>query len=275
MPELPEVETIRRQLSRQIKGARIKKVVVRWGKKLEPSKKKFVELVQGKTIKKIERRGKLLRFYLSGKQQMFVHLKMSGALLLRPHESQPDKHTHVVFVLSGKDDLHWNDLRKFGFIKVLSDDQAKAYLESWNFGPEPLSRSFTYDTMQECLMRYPGSKIKPKLLDQKCIAGIGNIYAAEALWSAKIHPQSVIKNISDQKFKKLHQAVRDVLQRSIKAQGTTSASFVDAYGDQGAFAAQLKVYGRDGYKCQRCKQKLKKTKLGGRGTVFCPRCQKK
>jgi formamidopyrimidine-DNA glycosylase len=274
MPELPEVETIRRQLVRVIKGRQIKEVQVIWGKKLSPSQAGFIRLTKGKKIREIERRGKLLRFYLSGGYQILAHLKMSGAMLLRSKGPEPDKHTHAVFVLSGKYDLHWSDMRKFGFLKLLPDNKAEEYVQSWNFGPEPLSRSFTSDTMKECLMRYPKSKIKPKLLDQKCIAGIGNIYAAEALWVAKIHPETQVQDVPDDKLKKLHQAVRDVMKRSIKAQGTSSDLYVDAYGDQGVFANQLKVYGRDGLSCQRCQSKLKKMKLGGRGTVYCSQCQK-
>ncbi len=274
MPELPEVETIRRQLSRAIRGARIKNVVVRWGKKLEPGKKKFVETVQSRTIKKIERRGKLLRFYLSGGQQMFVHLKMTGGMFLQKKGTEPTKHTHVVFELNGRYDLHWEDFRKFGFIKVLPDDKADEYVASWKFGPEPLARSFTSEKFSECLLRYPGAKIKPKLLDQKCIAGIGNIYAAEALWAAKINPETQIKQVPQAKIKKLYTAVRDVMQRAVKAGGTSADNYFDAYGEEGDFVPQLKVYGREGEPCRRCKTKLKKIKLGGRGTVLCPKCQK-
>lgn len=274
MPELPEVETVRRQLTKNISGRRITDVVVRFGKKLSPTKTRFVNQVKGRTINKVERRGKLLRFRLSGGYSMFVHLKMTGVILIRDRNAAVDKHTHLVFKLSGGKEVHWNDLRKFGFLKLLPDDEAETYLASWNFGPEPLERGFTYQVFKDCLLAYPKAKIKPKLLEQSCIAGIGNIYAIESLWRAKIHPLTKIADVPEAKLERLHQAIVAVLKDAVKHKGTTAENYFDAFGNSGGYEKKLKMYKREGRPCLRCRTKLEKIKVGGRGTVICPKCQK-
>ncbi len=274
MPELPEVETIRRQLSRVIKGKKIKSVEVRWGKRLTPSKHEFITELTGRKILRIERRGKLIRFYLSGGKSMIVHLKMTGLLLLKSKDAKPTKHTHVIFRLSGTRDLHWEDIRKFGFIKVLDNDQAEAYLASWKFGPEPLARGFTFAVFQDCLMNYPNAKIKPKLMEQTCIAGIGNIYAVEALWAAKIHPLTKIKDIREAELKKLHRTIVKILKDAVATGGTSAENYFDAFGKAGGYEKKLKAYQQEGQPCPHCRTKLIKIKVGGRGTVICPKCQK-
>ncbi len=274
MPELPEVETIRRQLDKAIVNKKINDVVVRWGKRLEPSKTKFVNMAQGRTVKSIERRGKLLRINLSGGWSIFVHLKMTGKLMIKPKGSVPTKHTHVIFVLSGKHDLHWEDVRKFGFLKLLSSKGADEYVESWHFGPEPLDPNFTFDKFKMCLAAYPKAKIKPKLLEQTCIAGIGNIYAVESLWSAKIHPLARIKDIPEAKLKKLFQDLKRILKTAIADGGTSADNYFDAFGGEGKYVHKLKAYKQEGKPCKHCQTKLVKERIGGRGTVFCPKCQK-
>jgi len=274
MPELPEVETIRRQLSRVIKGKRVNDVVVRWGKRLLPGKTKFIAGVKGRTISSVERRGKLLQIKLSGGKTMFVHLKMTGQMLLKDKSEVPGKHAHVVFKLSGSKDLHWVDMRKFGFIKLLGAEEAEAYLASWKFGPEPLARGFTHQVFRDCLMSYPNAKIKPKLLEQTCIAGIGNIYAVEALWASKIHPLTLIKNIPEKKFKKLYSDVVRILKAAVKVGGTSASDYYDVFGDAGGYEKKLKAYQQEGKPCQHCRTKLTKMKVGGRGNVYCPKCQK-
>jgi len=274
MPELPEVETIRRQLARSIKGKKINDVTVRWGKRLVPGKSKFVAGLKGRTIKDIRRHGKLMRLELSGGKVLFVHLKMTGQLLLKDKKAVPEKHAHVILKLAGSKDLHWVDMRKFGFLKLLDAEAAEAYLASWNFGPEPLARGFTYQVFRDCLTHSPNAKIKPKLLEQTCIAGIGNIYAVEALWAAKIHPLSAIKNIPETKLKKLHRDIVRILKDAVKVGGTSASDYYDAFGDAGGYEKKLKAYQQEGKPCKRCRAKLKKIKVAGRGTVICPKCQK-
>jgi len=291
MPELPEVETVRRQLEKEIKGATIKEAVVNFAGRLNLSAKKFSQILKGKKFLGVDRRAKLLIFKLSGGFFILAHLKMTGRFLVvspstplafaqglrlleRPRSLRGDKHTHVIFRLSGGKELHWNDFRKFGFLKLVDDEGLKKYLEAQAYGPEPLDKNFTWSKMAMCLRSKPKTKIKPHLLDQTCIAGIGNIYATEALWLAKIHPLTPAGKISDEKMKILHRSLVTILKKSIACGGTSSDDYVDAYGRQGTFVKKLKVYGREGKPCSYCQTKLLKIKVGGRGTVFCPKCQK-
>lgn len=282
MPELPEVETVRRQLEKEIKGATIKDVVVNFSGRLNLSAKKFSQILIGKKFLGVDRRAKLLIFKLSGDYFILAHLKMSGKFLVKGRKEgerelkggKVDKHTHVIFKLSGGRELHWNDVRKFGFLKVVDSKGLEKYLEAQAYGPEPLDKSFTWKKMAMCLRSAPKKKIKPHLLDQTCIAGIGNIYACEALWLAKIHPLTPIGKISDAQMRLLHHGIVSIMRASLKARGTSADSYVDAFGRQGDFEKKLKVYGREGKPCLRCKTVLKKEKIGGRGTVWCPKCQK-
>ena len=273
MPELPEVETIRRQLESKLKGQTIKSVEVRFGKKLTPGPKEFARLLTGKKFLAVRRRAKLLFFELSGGWNLFAHLKMSGRFLLKKENAEPSKHTHVIFRLT-KDELHWEDLRKFGFLKLLDKKQSEKFLQSQDYGPEPLEKSFTWQKMAMCLRSRPTAKIKPLLMEQSCIAGIGNIYAAEALWFAKISPWRRVRDIKDEEMKKLYKGTVAVLKQAIALGGTSADSYVDAFGKEGKFVPKLKVYERAGEPCSRCHTILKKMKVGGRGSVFCPNCQK-
>jgi len=280
MPELPEVETVRRQLEKEIKGTTIKDIVVNFSGRLNLSAKKFSQILIGKKFLGVDRRAKLLIFKLSSDFFILAHLKMSGRFIVTPTPNPSprvggEKHTHVIFKLSGGRELYWNDVRKFGFLKLVDKNGLKKYLEAQAYGPEPFDKSFTWKKMAMCLRSAPKKKIKPHLLDQTCIAGIGNIYACEALWLAKIHPLTLIGKISDAQIRLLHHGIVSIMKASLKARGTSADSYVDAFGEQGGFEKKLKVYGREGKPCSRCKTILKKEKIGGRGTVFCPECQKK
>ncbi|MFH1089211.1 MAG: bifunctional DNA-formamidopyrimidine glycosylase/DNA-(apurinic or apyrimidinic site) lyase [Candidatus Uhrbacteria bacterium] len=284
MPELPEVETVRRQLEKEIKGTTIKEVTVNFAGRLNLPAKKFSQSLTGKKFLGVDRRAKLLIFRLSGENFILAHLKMSGRFIVFKNKKSNSpspagegwgegKHTHIIFKLSGNKELHWNDVRKFGFLKLVDAKGLEKYLVAQAYGPEPLDPSFTWQKMAMCLRAKPKAKIKPHLLDQTCIAGIGNIYATEALWSAKIHPLTLIGKLSDEQIKKLHQEIIAVLKKSLAVNGTSADAYFDAYGEKGDFEKQLKVYGRAGKFCPRCRTKLEKMKLGGRGTVFCPKCQ--
>jgi len=253
----------------------VKEVVVRFGDRLQPSPARFKRLMRGRTVISVERRAKLLRLRLSGGWNLFVHLKMTGRLLLKRSGSIPTKHTHLVFRLSGRRELHWEDVRKFGYMKALPDAQAETWLAGQDFGPEPLRTGFTWRSFAMCLRNHPKAQIKPLLLRQDCIAGIGNIYATEALWSARIHPLRRVERLSDKDLRRLHRAVTSVLRRAVKAGGTSADDYLDIFGEEGGFVPQLKVYGREGRKCRRCRGLLRKMRIGGRGTVICPTCQKK
>lgn len=278
MPELPEVETVCRQLEREIKGAIIKDVVVRFGQRLTPRPPQFIRLLKGKKVVSVERRAKLVLVRLSDDLTMVMHLKLTGRLLIKGKGEAPTKHTHVVFILSkapkGALNLHFEDMRKFGFIKLLDNTEADKFISDQRYGPDPLERSFTWQKMAECLRQRPSAKIKPWLMEQKCIAGIGNIYATEALWFAKIHPFAKVKKITDVQMRALYRAVINVLRQAIPARGSSVDAYLDIYGQAGVFVPKLKAYGREGKECRRCGIVIKKIQIAGRGSAFCPKCQK-
>lgn len=286
MPELPEVETIRRQLEKEIKGAVIKDVIVRNFKPLNVSREKFIAAVRGAKIKEIGRRAKLLIFYLSNKNVLLFHLKMTGRMLLAGKKDAPTKHTHVVFELSGKNNLFFEDYRKFGFVKLMKAEDLEKYLAGQGYGPEPSAKDFSYAAMRACLLAHKNKRLKDILMDQTCIAGIGNIYAAEICFYAGVRPSRKIADITDAEFKKIYQGTKIILASAIANRGTSADAYLDAYGKQGTFVPKLKVYGREGKKCLslrspsgakgdvQCGGTVVKEKLGGRGTYYCPKCQK-
>jgi len=282
MPELPEVETIRRQLEHAIKGATIKDVAVRNSKPLNVSKEKFIAAVRGAKIKEIGRRAKLLIFYLSNKNILLFHLKMTGRMLLAGKKDAPTKHTHVVFELSGAHpsaklrvgNLFFEDYRRFGFVKLLEDNDLEKYLAGQGYGPEPFAKDFSYAAMKACLLAHKNKRLKDILMDQTCIAGIGNIYAAEICFYAGVRPARKIADITDAEFRKIFDGTKKILALAIVNRGTSADAYVDAFGRQGTFVPKLKVYDREGKKCLRCGGTVVKEKLGGRGTYYCPKCQK-
>lgn len=283
MPELPEVETICRQLEKEIKGTTIKEVEVRNAKPLNVPKAKFIGAVSGAKIIEVGRRAKLLLLYLAppassprkrGSYVLIVHLKMTGRMLLVKKGAEPTKHTHLIFKLSGGHDLFFEDYRKFGFIKLLKNEDLEKYLASEGYGPEPLSPQFSYKIMKACFLAHKNKKVKQMLMEQSCVAGIGNIYAAEICFYAGVHPERKIGDIADAEFKKIYEGAKKILKSAIANRGASADAYVDAYGRQGTFVPKLKVYGREGEKCLRCGGTIKKIKSAGRGTYFCPKCQK-
>lgn len=274
MPELPEVETIRRQLEKEFKGALVNRVEVRFGKKITPGVATFIKKVTGKKIVSVERRAKLIIIHLSGGLNILVHLMMTGRLLLRRPGSDIPKYTHVIFHLNKNRELRWEDWRQFGFMKLLDDKGLVKHLEDQGYGPEPLEKSFTWQKMAMCLRGSARKKIKQLLLEQTCIAGIGNIYAAEAVWYAKLHPETRVGEITDTQMKQLHKGLVAILKSAIPAGGSSADSYVDIYGHQGTFVPKLNVYGRAEKPCRRCDTALKNMILGGRTTVYCPGCQR-
>jgi formamidopyrimidine-DNA glycosylase len=275
VPELPEVETIRRQLQRAVKGARIRSVQVRFGKKLNLPARRFAGLLAGQTIMSVRRRAKLLLFGLSDGWTLAVHLKMTGRFLLVPEHVLPDKHTHVVFHLTGGRQLFFHDVRKFGFMKLVRTARLQEeILEPAAFGPEPLESAFTFRKFAMCLRGHAGQRVKQALLDQSCLAGIGNIYADEALWRAALRPDRRVKSLTEAELRRLYRGARQSLRLGVKHRGTSADDYLDIYGRPGDNAARLKAYGRAGERCGRCRGRIKKIKLGGRGTHFCPGCQK-
>ncbi len=275
MPELPEVETIRRQLAKEIVGSRLRRVTVRFGKRLQPSADKFVAAVTGATVRGVRRRAKLLLLDLSNGQSIATHLKMTGKYLLVPGKTAPGKHAHVVFDLADGRRLFFEDVRKFGYLKVLPTAEADSLIVGGQlYGPEPLEKSFTPAVLAACLMRRPGRTLKPLLMDQACVAGVGNIYADESLWRARIRPGRRVKTLSADEIRRLHDGIVASMRRSVKLGGTSADDYVNLYGRKGRNQLVLEAYGRGGRPCSRCGGPIKRVRMGGRGTHFCPKCQK-
>lgn len=271
MPELPEVETIKRQLNRKIKGKRIKRVEVIFPKFVKYPLNQFKKLVKGAVIKGIKRRAKLLIIELSSGYNLVIHLKLTGQLVFN---GQKNKHTHLVYTFTDESWLLHNDLRRFGFVKVVTKIDLNDFFAKENFGPEPLNKEFTFDLFKSLLNKRRKSKIKPLLMDQRFVAGIGNIYTDEILFAAKVLPIRKVDDLKIEEIRKIYQAVREILALAVKKHGSSNRDYIDARGREGSYLSFQKVYQRENKPCFRCKTKIKRIKMGGRSAHFCPRCQK-
>jgi formamidopyrimidine-DNA glycosylase len=275
MPELPEVETIRRQLEGSVVGKKITATEVLSTKRLNVSALELKKGTVGRKIVAVGRRAKILIIRLGGGWNIVIHLKMTGRVLLKNTDAAPTKHTFVVFNLSGGKKLMWEDYRRFGFLKLLSEAETEKYLTDQKFGPEPLQTSFSVAAFGGCLGRRPKIKIKQLLMDQTCVAGVGNIYAAEALFYARIRPDRPAGKLTPAEIAKLYKGMRQTLSESIKNRGTSADAYVDLAGKPGTNVPNLKVYDREGEPClRRDGGVIKKTRLAQRGTFWCPVCQK-
>lgn len=267
MPELPEVETIVRGLRARLAGRRIRQVEFVWARTAVGSAAETAEVLAGQTITGIRRWGKYILFDLKKARRtsvLVVHLRMTGNFLL---DTEPDQFTRVVMDLLGGPVVVFNDMRKFGRWQWAPDVPPRLR----ELGPEPLEIA-----ADEFLARLKARKrqIKALLLDQEFLRGVGNIYADEALFRARIHPLTPTSRISQQRALRLHAAVQEVLLESIEQGGTTVINYVDSTGSQGYFQLHTAVYGKEGKPCKRCGQPVRKTVIAGRGTHFCTRCQR-
>lgn len=266
MPELPEVETVKRELEKAVLGKTITGVIVNNTKVIkEPSLKKFVRSLKQAKIKNIIRRGKLLLLELSSGKALSVHLKMTGQLVY-PGDA---KKSRVSFKFSNSKLLDFNDSRIFGELRLLDDWRALKFVRE--LGPEPFDLNF--DQFMR-MLKSKRTKIKPLLLDQSFIAGIGNLYAAEVLFRAKIHPVRQAVSLSSSEAKLLLKEIKQVLREAIRCKGSSIDQYVQLTGRPGSYVEHHKVYDRKGEPCFICKTPIKRIPLGGRGTYFCPKCQK-
>ena len=305
MPELPEVETIRRGLRGKIVSKKIKDVVVKKPNLIKQSVKFFRGNLLNNSFENIQRVGKLLIFPLKNvnkqKQKLFllIHLKMTGQLIYCDKKSftagghinsqeeekmfaegqkealcAPGKYTHIIFEFADNSKLLFNDLRQFGYLKIVKEKELLKIKEE--FGIEPGRKNFTLNNFQEILEKRKQSNIKAFLLNQKNISGLGNIYADESLFASKINPRRKVGSLTENEQKILFRSIQKIIKESLKYQGTTFSDFVDSRGRKGNFKQKLKVYGRQELKCKRkgCNGIIQKIKVAGRGTHFCPRCQK-
>jgi formamidopyrimidine-DNA glycosylase len=274
MPELPEVQTIVNDLNTAgVKGATIAGAEVFWPRALaEPSAGAFCRQIKGKKISAIRRRGKFIVFELKDGKNLLIHLRMSGRLHLLARDLPREKHEHVILNFIDGNQLRFHDTRKFGRIYLTADpDKILGRL-----GLEPLTTGFTRKILAQKL-RLRRRRLKPLLLDQTFIAGLGNIYVDEALWESQIHPCRMAASLSDSEIRALHRAIPRVLKRGLKNLGTSlgtgKTNFYSIAKHQGRNRDELKVFRRTGRPCRRCRTKIQRIVVGQRSTHVCPRCQ--
>jgi formamidopyrimidine-DNA glycosylase len=264
MPELPEVETFARKLSPELTGRTILDADVRWARALAtPSPKKFREQIRGQKIIQVSRRAKFLNIQLSN-FNLLIHLRMSGDLFIKDSKIKPEKHDRLILNLSGNQSLVFNDTRKFGRV-WLTENTDDIF---GRLGPEPLSKDFTSDWLFNAL-RKRHRQLKPLLLEQTFLAGLGNIYTDESLHIAKLHPLALSDTVTAKQAEKLHDAIRTVLKEGIRRNGAS----IDWVYRGGQFQNHFRVYGRDGEACPVCGTTIQKLVVGQRGTHICPKCQ--
>jgi formamidopyrimidine-DNA glycosylase len=266
MPELPEVETIKRDLEKIIIGKKITEVLVHNPKVIrEPSVRKFKEGLKGVRVNKVLRSAKVLILELSNAKSLAIHLKMTGQLVYPGN----GKTARVTFWLSNGKSLDFNDQRLFGELRLLDDWRSLKFIQ--NLGPEP--KDLGLSKFKEMLSGKK-TKIKPLLMDQKFISGIGNLYAAEILFRAKINPERKAGELLSREKEFLFDSMQDILTEAIHYGGSSVDDYVRLSGEKGKYTKYHKVYGREGKPCPACKTKIIRSVLGGRGTYFCPKCQK-
>jgi len=275
VPELPEVETIRRELEPLAVGRRIVRAEILDPRLVRPEPPPVVAArLTDERIIAIERRGKFLLLRLQSGSTLAVHLRMTGSLRhRRPGGGEAITHERAVLVLDDGSELAYRDVRRFGTWRLLTADGLESYLAG-RVGPEPLSPEFTPELLRERLTgrRAP---LKATLLDQRTLAGLGNIYVDEALWRARLHPARPAGSLGKPALVRLHNGIRETLEAGIARQGATLRDYALPSGESGSMQAEFRVYGREGESCERCGTEISKTRIAGRGTWFCPRCQRR
>lgn len=287
MPELPEVETIRVGLSQLLPGRQVAGEWHDWDKGFPNAAADIAQFLVGARITTVRRRAKVLLIDLDTAHTLIIHLKMTGQLVFRgdherfgaghPTDSLvgvlPDRSTRVVLTFADGSKLFFNDQRKFGWVRLLPTLEVENLDFFKKVGPEPLAADFTARDFIARLYRRPKSGIKAVLLDQTVIAGVGNIYADESLWGARIHPETRVQDIPEPQLEALYQALIAVLRLSIEKGGSTDRNYVNAKGKKGSYLTFANVFRREGKPCPRCGTTILKTRAAGRGTHTCPTCQ--
>ncbi|ALB29191.1 DNA-formamidopyrimidine glycosylase [Companilactobacillus heilongjiangensis] len=272
MPEMPEVETVRRGLISQVKGRKITNVEIRYQNLITGDVDQFKEFVTGTTITDIGRRAKFLLIHLDNGYTIISHLRMEGRYKISADPSAIDKHSHAIFTLDNGQKMIYNDVRKFGRMQLWNTDDLENNKSIQKLGPEPLSAAFTFNNLKPRIMRHR-KDIKTVLLDQSVMSGLGNIYVDEVLWKVKIHPETPADHLNDTDIQNIIEVSNGEMEKAIASGGSTVRSYVDATGHKGNMQNSLKVYGKEGTPCPRCGTDIEKIKVGGRGTHFCPKCQ--
>nr|P42371.3 RecName: Full=Formamidopyrimidine-DNA glycosylase; Short=Fapy-DNA glycosylase; AltName: Full=DNA-(apurinic or apyrimidinic site) lyase MutM; Short=AP lyase MutM [Lactococcus cremoris]CAA52351.1 formamidopyrimidine-DNA-glycosylase [Lactococcus cremoris] len=273
MPELPEVETVRRELEKRIVGQKIISIEATYPRMVLTGFEQLKKELTGKTIQGISRRGKYLIFEIGDDFRLISHLRMEGKYRLATLDAPREKHDHLTMKFADGQ-LIYADVRKFGTWELISTDQVLPYFLKKKIGPEPTyDEDFDEKLFREKL-RKSTKKIKPYLLEQTLVAGLGNIYVDEVLWLAKIHPEKETNQLIESSIHLLHDSIIEILQKAIKLGGSSIRTY-SALGSTGKMQNELQVYGKTGEKCSRCGAEIQKIKVAGRGTHFCPVCQQK
>jgi len=271
LPELPEVETLKNNLDKKIAGKRIIKTLIRSTRiiRRNPSREFLKRSLLKKKIMGLQRRGKALLFFLDSDKALVIRLGMTGQITLSHAPMQiSDKYTHLILTLEGGLKLQFKDIRQFGQVFITPAKEVEEFLQ---MGPEPLQEDFCLSHLKQ-ILNSP-SHIKALLMDQKKIAGIGNIYSDEILFTARINPLRSARSLSSHEIKRLYHSIRKVLNEGIARRGTTIRNFRDGFGKPGSYQHDLRVYQRRGQACLICKTPIERMRLSGRSCHFCPRCQ--
>lgn len=272
MPELPEVETIRKDLKKKIIGKKIIDIKVVQKKSIKNSADKFIKALRNNYVVNIMRKGKLLVLELNNENYILIHLRMTGQLVYKLDLSLAQNHTRAILCFEDKSELYFNDLRRFGYLQIADRKEKDKIINKT--GVDAISKNFNLGVLKK-LFRNKKRTLKSVLLDQKIIAGIGNIYADEICFDARLNPSRKVNGLNDKEFKRLYNSIRNILRLAIKHRGTTFSDYIDTSGRKGNFAKFLKVYGREKENCKNCKEKsIKRIKLAGRTTRYCEQCQK-
>lgn len=308
MPELPEVQTVVTELNTKLKNRKIKRIVIHAAKMISIGPKtvsnirtggqtevdQFVKLLTGRKFLSVRRRAKLLIFDVDGPLSLMVHLKMTGQFIFEdraqraktggkyrilnkpnaPLVKLPCKFTHVIFYFTDGSTLYFNDMRQFGYLKVVRDDEVEHVKELQDYGPEPLDKSFTFKVFEKAIKRKTKSPIKLALMDPKVVVGIGNIYSDEILYHAKVRPARKVASLTAKELKAVYGHIVPVLKQGIKNKGSSVGDFVRTDGKWGSMGKHHFVYGRRKQPCKVCGTMIKSLKLGGRTACFCPKEQK-
>jgi formamidopyrimidine-DNA glycosylase len=289
MPEGPEVETIRRGLELGITGQEVAGVEVLWERSFPAPPDVIGQVVTGARVSSMKRRAKVLMMELDNGFTLLFHLKMTGQMVLmkmdgerfaggHPTESMrdplPDRSTRVVFSFASGDKLFFNDQRKFGWVKLVPTDEVILDPLVARLGPEALSDDFTLESFKVQLKRHARAPIKPTILDQATVAGIGNIYADESLHLARLHPMRLAGSLTPIEIKRLYLAIREIIGLGIEHGGTSFSHYVNSLGGKGDYLEHARVFRREGQPCPVCGTEIQKMRVAGRGTHICPKCQK-
>ncbi len=308
MPELPEVQTVVDELNSKLKNRKIKKIDVFNSQLIsvgpatvsnirsvsQATVNQFVKLLQGRKILSVKRRAKMLIFDVDGPLSMLVHLKMTGQFIFEdkvlkkktgsqyrilnkltaPLVKLPGKFTHVVFHFTDGSTLFYNDVRQFGYLRVVEDKHIDQVRELKEYGPEPLDKSFIFKVFQESIKNRKKLPIKLAIMDPKVVVGIGNIYSDEILYHAKIKPDRATSTIKEKELKTIYDQIMPVLKAGIKYKGSSVGDFIRTDGQWGTMGKHHFVYGRKGQPCKRCGTIIQSLKMGGRTSCFCPKEQK-